>query len=569
MTEAKQKENKQDYVQSIRTLLDNYENGWDIFKKASDWTDPIHFKDGVDGSDLPQTWIALADKVISIIAHEKYGLDTYPNTIEIIDGDSMLQAYVSNGMPVSYNHWSFGKAYTQMKQAYDGGQMGLAYEIIINTNPSIAYCMEKNTKTMQMLVIAHASYGHNSFFKNNRMFKQFTQADNIIGDLTRMKEFIEECEEKYGVQEVEKLLDACHALRGFCVDHYTKPKPRTPEQEAARRAAIAADKQRNFDPDLESASIKKTPTEDFKQAANDNSGKNNVDREENLMRYIEENAPHLAPWQRKILNMFREKEQYFYPQRLTQVMNEGWASFWHYTILNDLHDLKLIDDGMALEFKDSHAGVLYQPGAFVRNPQTGQKMLRLPNFNPYALGFAIFQDIKRICLNPTEEDKAWRPEIAGNPDWLSVFKTAMENFKDESFIQQYLSPKVIRDFGLFALRDDDQNQHIDVTAIHDEDGYQHVRDVMAAQYRFGDQKPYIEVADYNYRGDRSLTLHHISYNRKPLAEKNTQEVLRHLYQLWGHPVKLHTVNENGDVINTIACPPAPKPVSMNPARKFI
>ncbi|MGU3846469.1 SpoVR family protein, partial [Vibrio diabolicus] len=98
------------------------------------------------------------------------------------------------------------------------GQMGLAYEIFINSNPCIAYLMEENTVTMQALVIAHACYGHNSFFKGNYLFQTWTDASSIIDYLLFAKKYLAECEERYGVQEVEKLLDSCHALMNFGVD---------------------------------------------------------------------------------------------------------------------------------------------------------------------------------------------------------------------------------------------------------------------------------------------------------------------------------------------------------------
>ena len=101
---------------------------------------------------------------------EEYGLDTYPNQIELITAEQMLDAYASVGMPIGYSHWSFGKHFIQNEQQYRRGRMGLAYEIVINSNPCIAYLMEENTMMMQALVIAHASYGHNSFFKGNYLF---------------------------------------------------------------------------------------------------------------------------------------------------------------------------------------------------------------------------------------------------------------------------------------------------------------------------------------------------------------------------------------------------------------
>ncbi|TAH46931.1 MAG: SpoVR family protein, partial [Betaproteobacteria bacterium] len=111
---------------------------------------------------------------------KSYGLDTYPVQVEIITAEQMMDAYASVGMPVNYHHWSFGKHFLATEKGYKRGQMGLAYEIVINSNPCIAYLMEENTLTMQGLVIAHAAYGHNSFFKGNYLFRTWTNADAII-----------------------------------------------------------------------------------------------------------------------------------------------------------------------------------------------------------------------------------------------------------------------------------------------------------------------------------------------------------------------------------------------------
>lgn len=553
-------ENQTGYKDKIADLLNKYEEGWDVFKKASDWTDAIHIKPEFQGDvSLPQNWIELADRVISIIAHDKYGLDTYDNNIEIIDADQMLEAYTKVGMPVMYDHWSFGKQRTQLDRQYEGGQMGLAYEIIINTAPAIAYCMEQNTPTMQMLVIAHASYGHNSFFKNNYMFRQFTKADEIIGDMKRLRDMVKDAEEKYGLERVEKLLDACHALETHSVDKYTKPKGKL-KKDIEREAAEKEERQRlNYNELIESTKLRST--RDKFNAANDEKAAPKAippgALEENLLMYVANYAPHLEQWERDIVKYMASKAQYFYPQRQTQVMNEGWASFWHYTLMNDLSDLDLIDDGMMLEFLDSHSGVTAQPKTrLVQDPMTGE-VKEVPGFfqmNVYALGFAMFQDIKRICMEPTEEDKEWFPHFAGNGDWLGTIKEAMENFKDESFILQYLSPKVIRDFSLFSLDLDEKNPYYEVSAIHDDEGYKHVRRALASNYRLGDNMPQIIIDDYNYKGDRSLTLRHHTQNDKPIHAKDTQEVLKHLYQLWQHPVRLKILDENEEVDNILGIP---------------
>lgn len=464
------------------------------------------------------------DREIGRIA-KSYGLDTYPNQIEVITTEQMMDAYSSVGMPLGYHHWSFGKQFLSVEQGYKRGQMGLAYELVINSDPCIAYLMEENTMTMQALVIAHACYGHNSFFKGNYLFKTWTDAGAIIDYLLFAKKYIAQCEERHGVEEVESLLDACHALQNYGVDRYKRPAPISAEEEQKR--------QQEREDYLQQQVNQLWSTIPSKRSEADGSGKRfhyPSEPQENILYFIEKNAPLLEPWQREIVRIVRKIAQYFYPQRQTQVMNEGWATFWHYTIMNQLYDEGLVTEGFILEFLQSHTSVVYQPS--YDSPYYS-------GINPYALGFAIYTDIKRICQNPTKEDYDWFPDIAGS-DWLTTFHFAMHNFKDESFILQFLSPKVMRDLKLFSILDDDKDAELEVAAIHDDSGYKLIRQQLAAQYNLGNREPNIQVVEADVRGDRSLTLYHYAHNRRPL-DANTPFVLRYIYQLWGFPVRLQTI----------------------------
>jgi len=186
------------------------------------------------GSEWTFELIQEYDDEIAKCAAE-FGLDTYPNQIEVISAEQMMDAYSSVGMPVGYHHWSFGKQFLSTSKGYQRGQMGLAYEIVINSNPCIAYLMEENTLPMQALVIAHASYGHNSFFKGNYLFRTWTDASAIIDYLVFARHYVAECEERYGVDAVEEILDSCHALMNYGVDRYKRPAPISASEEMRRQ----------------------------------------------------------------------------------------------------------------------------------------------------------------------------------------------------------------------------------------------------------------------------------------------------------------------------------------------
>ena len=464
------------------------------------------------------------DTQLHDIAANKYKLDTFPNQIEVISAEQMLDAYSSGAMPVMYPHWSYGKSFSVNEHLYETGQQNLAYEVVINSNPCISYLMEENTMTMQTLVIAHACYGHNSFFKGNYLFRQWTQADAIIDYLVFAKKYVMECEEKYGIDAVEEVLDAAHAIQHFGVDRYK----RRFESEASlkvKRDDLAEEKRRQYDEIM----AKVSPVE----AAQIERRQDNYPREpvENILYFVEKEAPKLRDWERELVRIVRKMSQYFYPQGQTKVMNEGWASFWHYTLLNTLYDEKLVSDGFMLEFLTSHTNVVFQPDS-----RDG----RFRALNPYALGFAIFSDIRRMCESPTEEDRRWFPELAGSGNWLKAVDFAMRNFKDESFIRQFLSPKVIRDFRLFAIADHKTESELFIDAIHNDEGYKRIRTLLANQYSRESIVPDIQVTSYARMTDRSLTLTHMSRRGRPLNMDEAEKTLAQVERLWGFPVHLET-----------------------------
>ncbi|MCD6026970.1 MAG: SpoVR family protein [Solimicrobium sp.] len=474
-----------------------------------------------------------ADTEIKRVA-KSFGLDTYPIQLEVISAEQMMDAYASVGMPISYYHWSFGKHFLGTEKSYKRGQMGLAYEIVINSNPCIAYLMEENSLTMQTLVIAHAAYGHNSFFKGNYLFRSWTDADAIIDYMLFAKNFITDCEQRYGIEAVELLLDSCHALQNYGVDRYKRPARISLEKEKLRQREREDYLQSQVN-DLWRTLPRRNPVEIGTEPP-----RVPEEPQENLLYFIEKYSPMLEPWQREIVRVTRKISQYFYPQRQTQVMNEGWATFWHYTILNQLYSEGIVGDGFMMEFLQSHTNVVYQPP--ISSPYFN-------GINPYALGFAMMSDIRRICENPTEEDRHWFPEIAGQ-DWQKSLDFAMRNFKDESFILQYLSPKLMRDFHFFSVLDDDNQDTLQISAIHDEDGYKYLRERLAGQYNLGNREPNIQVWSVDMHGNRSLTLRHIQYQRRPLNQQ-TGEVLKHVARLWGFDVYLDTIDEGGKVLQRV------------------
>ena len=421
------------------------------------------------------------------IATKELGLDVYPNQIEVITSEQMLDAYASIGLPLMYRHWSFGKHFAREEALYRHGYQGLAYEIVINSSPCISYIMEENSMAMQTLVVAHAAFGHNHFFKNNFLFKQWTDATGILDYLTFARDYVAHAEESY--------------------------------DDIWRTAQLA----------VESASMDKKAAQRELAAIRQKLGL----PEENILYFLEKRAPRLKPWQRELVRIARHISQYFYPQKQTKMMNEGCATFVHYEIVHRLHEKGLISDGALLEIMHSHTSVVTQPDYDDQ---------RYSGINPYALGFAMMRDIKRICLDPSAEDRQWFPDIAGNNDPYGTLRHAWANYRDESFVLQYLSPRVMRDFRLFKIVDDADAEAMVVDAIHEERGYREIRRALARNYDLARHEPDIQIRDVDLEGDRCLVLSHAVHDGVLLDEANAHAVLEQLSALWYYGIRLEEVD---------------------------
>jgi len=364
-------------------------------------------------------------------------------------------------------------------------------------------------------------------FKNNYLFRQWTDADGILPYLDFAKKYIAKCEDEYGFEDVEKTLDSAHALMDQGVFRYQRPPRLSDEDRIAKIIARAEHERENFN-DLW-RTLPHTEEDEDEKEERQQEVRNIKLPEENLLYFIEKASPALAPWQRELVRIVRNVSQYFYPQKQTKVMNEGCATFTHHYIMNRLYETGQIGEGAIMEFLHSHSSVVFQPEFDDQ---------RYSGINPYALGFAMMEDLKRMSENPTAEDREWFPDIAGAGDWRDVLKQAWADYRDESFILQYLSPTVMRNFRLFALFDDAKESHIEVNAIHDERGFRRVRETLSQMYDLGMHEPNLQVISADLEGDRKLTLRHTVHKGRKLDDKTRKAVLGHIKHLWGHDVSL-------------------------------
>ena len=489
------------------------------------------------GNEWSPELIADYYKHLEDIAVGQWGYDVYPNQLEVVTSEGMLEAYASVGMPIMYPHWSFGKQFLDNQRDYKRGAMGLAYEMVINSKPCISYLMEENTLTMQILVIAHAAFGHNHFFKNNYMFQQWTQPDSIIDYLKFAREYVRWCEDKYGIDEVEEILDAAHSLMNYGVDKYKRRRK--------RKGEVAADRKRRqqWEQDTYDALLLKeldrlSPSTEAEDAFEDDDP-TNIEPTENLLYFIEKHSPGLKEPQRELVRIVRKMGEYFYPQMLTKVGNEGCATFTHYMLGHALYDAGLVDDAFMQEFLHNHTNVVSQL-PFNHPAYHG--------INPYKLGFEIFRDMKRICETPDQEDEYWFPTMVGKPFWPTFFQ-AVSDFKDESFVRQFLGPRVIRDMQLMSLVDKPGvSRHFEVSGVSTEEDFRHIRNALAETYEWPTRIPRIEVTDVDLDGDRCLKLTHHTHRGRLLDDETSMGVLEYVNILWGFPVHLTSITEDGRIV---------------------
>lgn len=420
---------------------------------------------------------------------KELGLNFYPQEFEIIGFNEMLgyEAYV--GMPSRYPHWSFGKSYEKNKTLYSFNLTGLPYEMVINSNPCLAYLMRENTLPLQILTMAHV-YGHNDFFKNNRLFKEGTRAKLALEMFKLDGEIIREYINAPGIgyEKVERILDAAHAIR-YNIGRVIGRKEITDEEIRKNRIddykkAIENKSILDMDMVIEEPILDKIPLEPY----------------DDVVGFIIKYGK-LEEWEKDIVRIVKRETEYFMPQIETKTMNEGWASYWHYNILKSLD----LPEGLHFEFLKRHNDVVAPI---------------LWGLNPYYVGFKMFEDIERRY----GKDK--------------IFEVRdME--RDASFIRRYLTQELCEELNLFQYGKKSFDYVIE--EVSDEGGWKEIRDNLAFTAGLG-SIPYIRVTDLNTR-DLTLTLEHV-YDGRELEATYAKETLKYVQQLWGYKVRLLTKNKD-------------------------
>lgn len=417
----------------------------------------------------------------------EFGLDCYPQEFEICDYEEMLSYEAYSGMPSRYPHWSFGKAWERKKTFYRYNLIGLPYEMVINSNPCLAYLMKENTLALQVLTIAHV-YGHNDFFKNNRLFKNETRANYTVemfkSHASRISGYL--ADPSIGYERVERILDAAHALR-FQVYRISNEKHLSPEE-------IKESHMEKY----HKAQLSKNSTVKENQGEQPNWDRIPLEPEEDIILFLLRYA-RLSEWEKDIISIVRSEAQYFMPQIETKIMNEGWASFWHYKILNHIN----LPQSLYLEFIKRHNQVIAsRPGTI----------------NPYHLGFKIFCKLE-------QEGK-------------QLFDVR-EQERDVSFIRRYLDEELCQELNLLEFQK--EKQEYVIREISDESGWKTIRDTLIMNVGMNGI-PVIKVSETD--AAKVLHLEH-EWDGRELLQDYAHQTIKYIARLWGNKVRLR-VRINGE-----------------------
>ena len=394
---------------------------------------------------------------------KNHGLDWFDINYEICDYYEMIGHMSYHGMPSHYNHWSYGKTFERTHLNYNMGQSGLPYEMIINSNPSIAYLMMQNPLYLQILIMAHC-VGHSDFFKNNRCFKD-TDPEHVVSRMRNAKKRIQSYIEdpSIGQEKVEAFLDNLHAIK-YQTNRYGTPRKTRAEVKDNEVKRYNKYKEKGISLDYDSLDTKRLLKPDH-----------------DMLSFFTEYYPdQFKNWQLDLIEIVKQDSWYFMPQIQTKILNEGWASFWHYKILHELD----LPDSMHLPFLKMHNAVV--------RPHLG-------GVNPYHVGFYIFQKLeKEFGLEKCFEVRNTHDDVAA--------------------IRLYLDEEDFRELNFFACQNEkDGSAVVSINMI-----------------------PHIYVD--RVESDGTLVLKH-EHDGRDLELDYADKVMDHIREIWDKEVKLFTIIE--------------------------
>ena len=458
-----------------------------------------------------------------------FGLDFYETIFEVVDADDLNEIAAYGGFPTRYPHWSFGMSYEELKKGYEWG-LSKIYEMVINNDPCYAYLMRCNHTVDQKLVMAHV-YGHCDFFKNNAYFAHTNRKmmDEMANHGVRIRNYAE----KYGEDAVESFIDRCMSIDDLIDIHSTAIRRRDDvarydfKEAGEEEHHLTRFKSKDYMDDYinppgvllaeETAWKKKEAAQEkrFPESA-----------EKDILLFLIQHAP-LKPWQRDVLSIVRDEAYYFAPQGQTKIMNEGWASYWHSTIMTE----RALEPWECIDYADHHSGTM---------------AVQRGRINPYKLGIELFRDIERrwnmgqfgpeweAIENHEEKHRFDNKAMLGRKKIFEVRRV----HNDITFIDAFLTPEFVKEHMMFSFNFEEQGQNYVIESRE----FQKIKErLLFGLTNFG--RPWIYAVDGNYRNRGELLLRHY-HQGQDLNVNKAADTMANLGAIWGRPICLHTILEN-------------------------
>ncbi len=468
---------------------------------------------------------------------DEFGLDYFPQVFEVCDYDTINILAAQGGFPIRYPHWKFGMDYDQLSKGYRFGIQKI-YEMVINTNPCYAYLLEVNNWLDQKLVMAHV-YGHNDFFKNNMWFGNTNRnmMDVMANHGTKIRRYME----KYGHDRVELFIDKVLSLENLIdVNNlFETNEVIQSRREKEKQASIEAENDGYVMDDRSQAlkSFMNTKKKDNDAPVEQSTGpepmmaeQNTAKGEKDILKFLIENAP-LEEWEADIIGCLREEAYYFLPQRMTKIMNEGWASYWHSSILTQ----RALDPNEFIDFADKHAGVM---------------VMSKQNINPYKVGIELMRDIEyRWNTGRFGKDYNECPSMHDKENWNTNLGLGREKIfevrkshNDITFLEEFLTPEFCNRQQIFTYKYNPRSARMEI----DTRDFEAIKQKLLTQLtNFG--SPLIQVEDSNYKNRKELLLKHV-HGGVDLDMQFADATMRNLYAIWKRPVNLATTYEDKEVV---------------------
>jgi len=463
-----------------------------------------------------------------------YGLDFPQVNFEMCDYDTINILASQGGFPTRYPHWRFGMDYDQMSKNYSYG-LAKIYEMVINTDPCYAYLLNVNPMVDQKIVIAHV-YAHADFFKNNYWFKNTNKKmmDVMANHATKIRRYMNQ----YGADKVEDFIDSVQSMDNLLDVNllYQTPemRKRNGKDEVKEKDELEfedgrQDHLKTFLRSKEKTGQKEGPQNEEVKDEFENSREASYLPARDVMGFLMDFGP-LKEWQADIIGILREEAYYFLPQRITKIMNEGWASYWHSTIMTQ----KALKASEIIDFADHHSAVT------AMGPRS---------INPYKIGLELYRDIEyRWNTGKFGKDYLECTDMEAKANWdkklmlgrAKIFEVR-KSHNDITFLDEYFTEEFCQRQNLFTYK---YNPRSGKNEIESREFEKIKNKLLLSLTNFG--APQIQIGSSNFSNRGELLLNHL-HQGIDLDMTFASETLRNIYALWKRPVNLVTKYDDKEV----------------------